>query len=486
MRKSPDYDPSCAAEQPFHERPKIPCRTAAHGAPAQEIPAQRGAAKHSPVHDKSVGATTGEIADFYPLPGGEQQYSTEFIETQRALFLGTTRQDSENIAWIAVSGRCREKTRSFLSNYHRWRENSRVMFLHCSDIDVEIHLTRLSGGKGSRADAQLHARTGPLSQGPGQRMLRSILLEAVKRGATDIHFEPGSQEPCTNGHAMGTDDSGEARIRVNVHGDLQVMRKISPQMCSILVNSLRVLAALEIFSHGAPQDGSFTLKIGLRNVRMRLSVLSTMQGPSASIRILNPGKDFPSPEQLGFSERTLRFFRYSLSSSHGLILFSGPTGCGKTTSMYALAGEAVKLGRKVISIEEPVEIILPGVEQIEANSLAGLDYPAFLPAALRRKPDVLIIGEIRDRTTAELALDAGLSGHLVLSTIHAPSAETASHRLKSLGIRDRFRLQVLKAVVGQRLMHHQDGTIVLEENLHIPPSCSSGVIQPGEELCTVQ
>lgn len=428
----------------------------------------------------STDASGAGISDFYPLPGGDDQYTPEFIRTQRALYLGETRQDTEIISWVAVSRNCTEETQAFLTQYHQWRDGSRVMFLTCSDIDMEITFSRLNRLESTGESFEQERTSSSNFQGPGQRMLRSILLEAVKQKASDLHFEPMEERD-----PSGNRSSGSARVRVLVNGQLREMRRISRKMCSILVNGLRVLASLEILSHSGPQDGSFSLTIGREEVRMRVSILSSMQGLSASIRILNPGKEFPSPAELGFKEHTLRFFQSILCSAQGLILFSGPTGCGKTTSMYGLAGAAVHHGKRVISIEEPVEIILPGVEQIEANSLTGMDYGTFLPSVLRRKPDVLIIGEIRNQRTAELALDAGLSGHLVLSTIHAPSAGKAEDRLKSLGIKDPFRLGVLKAVVGQRLIHLPGGGVQLDENLFIPGHCSPIERQQGDTVCTI-
>jgi type II secretory ATPase GspE/PulE/Tfp pilus assembly ATPase PilB-like protein len=266
-----------------------------------------------------------------------------------------------------------------------------------------------------------------------------IAVNAIESRASDIHIEAGSQ---------GT------LVRIRVDGLLQVQGQFDIALHERLITRIKILARLDIAEKRLPQDGR--LLIGLDfvkpNIDCRVSILPTLYGEKAVVRILPSCINELAIEQVGLLPEQLEIFKNSLEQANGLILVTGPTGSGKTRTLYSCLRALNKSHRNLCSIEDPVEIRLPGVNQVAYHPRSGLDFPTIIRALLRQDPDVIMIGEIRDNATAQLAIQAAQTGHLVLSTLHTRNARGALNRLKSLGLDHEALESCLRSVSSQRLV----------------------------------
>ena len=271
------------------------------------------------------------------------------------------------------------------------------------------------------------------------RTWHEIAVNALQSRASDIHIEAGSQ---------GT------LVRIRVDGLLQVQAQFDIQFHERLITRIKILARLDIAEKRLPQDGR--LLIGLDfvkpNIDCRVSILPTLYGEKAVIRILPSCIDELAIEQVGLLPEQLEIFKNVLNQVNGLILVTGPTGSGKTRTLYSCLRILNQNHRNLCSIEDPIEIRLPGVNQVAYHPRSGLDFPTIIRALLRQDPDVIMIGEIRDSATAQLAIQAAQTGHLVLSTLHTRNARGALNRLKSLGLDQEALESCLRSVSSQRLV----------------------------------
>jgi type IV pilus assembly protein PilB len=272
---------------------------------------------------------------------------------------------------------------------------------------------------------------------PVVKLLNLILYQAIRDKASDIHFEPFENE---------------FKIRYRIDGALYEMAPPPPHIALALISRIKVMSRLDIAETRLPQDGRVPLTIAGRPVDLRVSTLPTMHGESVVMRVLDRSVVSLDLEQLGFSEEELKMFREIIRKPNGIILVTGPTGCGKTTTLYSALQEINTPELKVITTEDPVEYDIEGIMQVEINEEIGVDFATCLRSIVRQDPDVILVGEIRDLETAEMAIDASLTGHLVFSTLHTNDAPTTITRLIELEVQPFLISATLEAVISQRLV----------------------------------
>jgi general secretion pathway protein E len=275
------------------------------------------------------------------------------------------------------------------------------------------------------------------NEAPVIRLVNLLLLEALEARASDVHVE---------GYAQGP------RVRYRIDGVLQDAPSPPPHLAAAVVSRLKIMADLDIAERRVPQDGRIRLRLQDRQVDVRVSTLPTLHGESVVLRLLDKDRGRIGLEELGMGDDTLSHFSRAITAPHGIVLVTGPTGSGKTTTLYGVV-DRIRTGReKILTVEDPVEYELPGVPQIPVNEKVGVTFANALRALLRQDPDVLLVGEIRDGETAEIATHASLTGHLVLSTLHTNDAPGALTRLLDLGIAPYLVASTVEAVLAQRLV----------------------------------
>lgn len=272
---------------------------------------------------------------------------------------------------------------------------------------------------------------------PVVRLLQSLFEDAVQVGASDVHIEP---------------QEAGLQIRVRVDGILQTQTQADKRIGGALAQRLKLMAGLDISEKRLPQDGRFSVRLKEHTIDVRLSTLPTTYGESAVMRLLNQGASMKRLDNIGMPGAMLKRFREVLGRSAGLILVTGPTGSGKTTTLYAALAEINAAELKVITVEDPVEYRLPGITQVQINEKIELTFARVLRATLRQDPDVILVGEMRDAETAEIGLRAAITGHLVLSTLHTRDAISTPFRLLDMGVPPFMVATSLQAVIAQRLV----------------------------------
>jgi type IV pilus assembly protein PilB len=272
---------------------------------------------------------------------------------------------------------------------------------------------------------------------PVVRLLDHILAQAVEEEASDIHIE---------------EHEGEIRIRYRLDGILRRALGLPSGSLDAVLSRLKIMAGMDISVKRRPQDGGMTLKRGDTPLTLRVSSLPVKGGEKAVVRILDPQKAPRNLDHLGLTQGDLRLLRGLLGNGHGVILAAGPTGSGKSSTLFGALAELDREGRNLVTLEDPVEYRLPGANQVQVNPKAGLTFPAALRSVLRQDPDIIMVGEIRDRETAEIAMAAAVTGHLVLSTIHTVDAPGAITRLLNMGVPPYLLAGGLAGVVAQRLV----------------------------------
>ena len=269
------------------------------------------------------------------------------------------------------------------------------------------------------------------------RMLNALLTQAAKDGASDIHIEPYERS---------------SAVRFRVDGTLREVVQPNRALHAALISRLKIMAELDIAEKRLPQDGRISLRIGGRAVDVRVSTLPSAHGERAVLRLLDKGEAKFSLESLGMSGAVLTRFDNLIQQPHGIVLVTGPTGSGKTTTLYASLGRVDTSTTNVLTVEDPVEYELPGIGQTQVNPKIDLTFAKALRAILRQDPDVIMIGEIRDFETAQIAIQASLTGHLVLATLHTNDAPSAVTRLTDMGVEPFLLSSSLLGVLAQRLV----------------------------------
>ncbi|MGY0196357.1 type II secretion system ATPase GspE [Leptothrix sp. BB-4] len=269
------------------------------------------------------------------------------------------------------------------------------------------------------------------------RMLNALLTQAAKDGASDIHIEPYERS---------------SAVRFRVDGTLREVVQPNKALHAALISRLKIMAELDIAEKRLPQDGRISLRIGGRAIDVRVSTLPGVHGERAVLRLLDKGEAKFSLAGLGMEGDTLARFQRLIAQPHGIVLVTGPTGSGKTTTLYAGLAEVDTSTTNVLTVEDPVEYELPGIGQTQVNARIDLTFAKALRAILRQDPDVIMIGEIRDHETAQIAVQASLTGHLVLATLHTNDAPSAVTRLTDMGIEPFLLSSSLIGVLAQRLV----------------------------------
>jgi len=273
-------------------------------------------------------------------------------------------------------------------------------------------------------------------EAPIVRYVNALIEQAIENRASDLHLEPGEHD---------------LRVRYRIDGVLHEIENVPKAVQSAMLSRLKIMSGLDITERRVPQNGRITMQLGTRNVDLRTATLPTVWGEKIVLRVLDTGSIDLDLKRLGFTEKNYQRFSESFHKPHGMVLVTGPTGSGKSTTLYATLTEISKPEVNIITVEDPVEYRLPGVNQVQVNHKAGLNFAAVLPAILRSDPDIVLIGEIRDRVTAQLAVEAALTGHLVLSTLHTNDAPSAVTRLIEMGIEPFLVGSSIDCVMAQRL-----------------------------------
>ncbi len=272
---------------------------------------------------------------------------------------------------------------------------------------------------------------------PAVRLINFSILEAIQQGSSDIHFEP---------------QESALVIRYRIDGVLQNRLTPAPEIQSQLLTRLKVMAKMDIAEKRLPQDGRIKMRVGGKEIDFRVSTLPTVTGERIVLRILDKGNIVLGLDKIGMPDATLQIFRKEIQIPEGIILVTGPTGSGKTTTLYSALSELKNEHTNIMTIEDPVEYRLKGIAQIGVHPKIGLSFAAGLRHILRQDPDIIMIGEIRDKETAEIAIQASLTGHLVLSTLHTNDAPSAVVRLVDMGIEPYLISSCMIGVMAQRLV----------------------------------
>ena len=317
-------------------------------------------------------------------------------------------------------------------------------------IDVEAAVERLYGEKGATigqiveevadagdvADDDIDRLRDLASEAPVIRLVNLLIGRAVESRASDIHIEPFESA---------------LRVRYRIDGVLREVEAPPSRFSAAVISRVNIMARLNIAERRLPQDGRVKLAIRGKDIDLRVSSVPTMHGESVVLRVLDRGQVFDLPS-LGFYEELMAGFREMLARPHGIIIVTGPTGSGKTTTLYASLLALNSPDRKILTVEDPIEYQLEGVNQVQVQPQIDLTFANVLRSLLRQDPDVIMIGEIRDIETAEIAVQAALTGHIVLSTLHTNNAASTIPRLMDMGMKDYLLTSTINAVVAQRLV----------------------------------
>ncbi len=306
----------------------------------------------------------------------------------------------------------------------------------------ESEIATLAGQLGQELDGEVLNLGDMLAEvedtdAPVVKLLQKIFEEGIKSRASDIHIEP---------------DENVLRIRKRIDGALVETVMNEAHIASALIVRLKLMSGLDISEKRLPQDGRFQLKINHRKVDVRLSTMPVQFGESVVMRLLDHSLGLLQLDEIGLSPESVERFRHVITRPHGLVLVTGPTGSGKTTTLYGGLAELNTPEIKIVTVEDPVEFRLPRISQVQVHEKIGLTFSRVLRASLRQDPDVLLVGEIRDTESAEIALRAAMTGHLVLSTLHTNDAVSSALRLIDMGVDAYLVAASLKAIVAQRLV----------------------------------
>lgn len=315
-------------------------------------------------------------------------------------------------------------------------QNAMGSVLGSEEQELKKEADKLEAMKATAQDSGKNIKT-IVQDSPISKALSTILEYAAKNGASDIHIEPLEKE---------------LRIRCRVDGVLREIMKLPKSTEPPLISRIKILSNLKIDEHRIPQDGQFTVKVGDNAIDLRIAISPVVWGEQVVIRLLDKSGTTLKLESMGYRGRALRTIRKGIARPNGMILTSGPTGSGKSTSLYALIQEIKNDTINIVTLEDPVEYKMDGINQIQVNPEVGLTFASGLRSILRQDPNVVMVGEIRDKETATLAIQAALTGHLVFSTLHTNSAAGILPRLLDMGIEPFLIASTVHTVIGQRLV----------------------------------
>jgi type IV pilus assembly protein PilB len=302
--------------------------------------------------------------------------------------------------------------------------------------DVDWLVNAFAGAEAGRIGSTVIGAPGDASS-PVAQLIGRILTEAVRERASDIHIEPQEHE---------------VRVRFRVDGALHDATQLPANMAQALVSRIKIMSDMNIVERRRSQDGQFEAEVDGRGLDVRVATMATIWGEKVVLRILNKNRELLELSRLGMSRDTREEFEKLVRAPFGMVLCAGPTGSGKTTTLYAVLNQIADVARNVTTIEDPVEYVFPSINQIQINEQADITFAGGLKAILRQDPDVILVGEIRDVETARIAVQSALTGHLVLSSLHATDATAALHRFLDMGIESFLIASSVIGIVAQRLV----------------------------------
>lgn len=378
------------------------------------------------------------IDDFNNIPTDTNQYPLKFIENNNALVLHISEQE----VIIGITENTSSEIKNTLSNYH----NIPTSFVIIAQVELSLWLGKQLGEIKNnenliKNEDEKNSLDKIANDAPTVNLVNSICIDAIRSGASDIHIESGQTK---------------AIVRYRIDGLLKTVKTIENERFAAVSSRIKIMANLNILEKRQPQDGRITVTINNENIDLRISIVPITNGESIVMRILGKNNAPESLDKLGFSPKQLTDIRSMLHIPHGLILVTGPTGSGKTTTLNAMLKEMVNETTKIISIEDPVEYVVEGVNQIQINEQINLGFDTILRRVLRQDPNIIMVGEIRDKATAELSIRAALTGHLVLSTLHTNDSISVIPRLINMGIEPYLISSVLRGAIAQRLVRKID------------------------------
>lgn len=342
----------------------------------------------------------------------------------------------------------REQINEAINRHYGQSESESVDSLLSEFTDTAIDFTETESTRSAMQDEGESAA-------PVVKLCNLIIQEAVKLRASDIHIEPFADR---------------VRIRYRVDGVLAERDSPPRRLLAPMVSRIKIMASIDISEKRRPQDGRIKMAIQGQHYDLRVSILPTVHGQSVVMRILDRGNIQVSVRDLGFHEDDHKRFQSIIKRPNGIFLVTGPTGSGKTTTLYAALNELNRPDRKIITAEDPVEYYLPGINQVEVKHQIGLDFARIIRAMLRQAPNIILVGEIRDKETAEIAVQASLTGHLVFSTLHTNDAPSAITRLGDIGVQPFLIASSVIAIMAQRLVRL------------VCPKCKESYMPPESEL----
>jgi type IV pilus assembly protein PilB len=317
----------------------------------------------------------------------------------------------------------------------------------------------------SRDESDLASLEIAAEQAPVVKLVNLIMMDAVRKQASDIHIEPYEKM---------------IRVRFRIDGVLYEIMRPPLQLRNAIISRVKIMSRMDIAERRLPQDGRIKLKIGVREIDFRVSVLPTLFGEKVVLRLLDKSSLQLDMTKLGFEESQLQHIHDAIYSPYGMVLVTGPTGSGKTTTLYSALAELNKVGQNISTAEDPVEYNLPGINQLQIHEIIGLNFATALRAFLRQDPDIIMVGEVRDFETAEVAIKAALTGHLVLSTLHTNDAPSSINRLLNMGVEPFLVSSAINLILAQRLVRRICSECRAEEKAPPEALLAMGVLE--EEL----
>ncbi|MBI5405189.1 MAG: type II/IV secretion system protein [Candidatus Kerfeldbacteria bacterium] len=384
-----------------------------------------------PVVDLHATAINGDSLRMLPIGLCLEYDIVAFSHTDEHIWVAMAHPENRDILAF-IKQRTGREVMPFLSD----RGSIRTAIERSADASAEAEAVSIRQLVEHAATAGLSAEV-MAKETPIIELVNRLIRFGLKRAASDMHIEPGVD------HVV---------IRYRIDGLLHELFTLPVELLAPVIARIKIQSRLRLDEHMRPQDGRFAFIEDSRNVAIRVSVIPTLYGPKTALRFLDTDSAKLSLTSIGLTADHVEQLRTSLGASHGLILVTGPTGSGKTTTLYSMLNALHKRSVNISTIEDPIEYHIPGVNQIQVNGQVGLDFSDGLRSILRQDPDIIMVGEIRDRETAQIAINAALTGHLVLSSLHTNSAAGAIPRLVDMGIEPYLIASTLRAVVGQRLV----------------------------------
>ena len=385
-----------------------------------------------------------EASGYPEMPILEERVSARFLRESRALPLA---EDEEELA-LAMA----DPTDSYTMNAFEMVTGRKVKPQVAIPTELEAALERLYGaGKSALGqivgdveqrddigfDADIQQLKDLASEAPVIRLVSLVITNALEMRASDIHFEPFENRLI---------------VRYRIDGVLHEIESPPRRLAAAVISRIKIMANLDIAERRLPQDGRIRLRIQGKEIDLRVSTVPTMHGESVVMRILDKGGVALDFRRLGFEDDTLKAFLDVLMEPHGILLVTGPTGSGKTTTLYTALDRLNKPDVKILTVEDPVEYQMPGINQIQVKPQIDLTFANALRSIVRQDPDVIMIGEIRDLETAQIAVQSALTGHLVLSTVHTNDAASTVNRLLDMGVEDYLLTSTVIGILAQRLV----------------------------------